>query len=149
MPWCYQGAFTGEEAMLRSICALLLVIVLLASFAFPLAGCIGEDEDVPKKIDNKLDSQLNQLIEAEKRGEAELYAQQRGIDLVDGSARVSIESVPGRLDDVIKVAAEFGTVEIVAERAENVGALIPIASLTALAQEESIHLIRVPTKPTH
>ena len=128
--------------MSHGVWPVFLVAVLLASAVFPLSGCSSEDEDVS----NKLDSRLIALIDAEKRGETESFVQSRGFDLVDGSVMVSIKCVPGQLKAAVKAAARLGTVEVVADRAETMKALIPIASLTALAKEESISFIREPIK---
>jgi len=121
--------------------SLFLVVILLVVISFSTAGCRTNED-----IDDKLGSRLLALIDAEKRGETESFAQSRGIDLVDGSVRVSIKYVSGQLDVAVKVAERFGTVEIVAETIESVLALIPITSLTALAREESISRIREPEK---
>ena len=135
---------------IHRILAVLIIAMLMASAVFPLSGC-GNDEDLPPtpdepKTGNKLDSLLMALIDAKKRGEAESFAQSRLIDLVDGSVRVSIKCVPGQLEAAVKAAADFGTVEIVAETIESVRALIPITSFYALAEEESVRFIRVPVK---
>jgi hypothetical protein len=137
----YGRVFHMRRNHVSGIFAVLAVAVLLASAVFSLSGC-GNDEDVS----DKLDSRLNRLVDAEKRGEAELYARQHGIDLVDGSVRVEIKCEAGQLEAAVKAAANFGTVEIVAEKVGWVQALIPITSLTALTKEESIHFIRVPMK---
>ena len=148
----------------RRILTVFLVAVLLAVAVLPLAGC-GNDEDVsdnsgstkvieelpptpdePKTGHPKLDSRLNSLVDAEKRGEAESFAQSRLIDLVDGSVRVEIKFVSGQLEAAVRAAADLGTVEVVADKMELVLALIPITSLYALAEEESVRFIRVPIK---
>ena len=121
----------------------LLVVVLLVSAVFSLAGCGTNKEDSI----NKLDSRLMGLIDAEKKGEIESFAHIAGFELVDGSVRVSIECVSGQLDAAVKVAERFGTVEAIAYRAEHVQVLIPITSLTTLAEEESILFIRDIEKP--
>jgi len=54
--------------------------------------------------------------------------------------------VVDRLEAAVKAAGDLGTVEVIADITESVKALIPIASLTALAKEESIRLIREPIK---
>lgn len=98
----------------------------------------------PDKGNEKLDTALNQLISAEKQGQAEAFARQRNIRLVDGKVRVHIEAKPGQLDKAANVTAKFGTIEIVSPRSNSVQALVPIASLTALAADDSIRVITIP-----
>ena len=57
----------------------------------PLPPLVDEQKDWPEK----LSSALWQLIEAERRGEAELLARQGNIELVDESVEVTIECMPG------------------------------------------------------
>ena len=121
----------------------LMVSVLLAAIVLPLSGCGNND----KSPYDALQPLLRQLVEAERRGETESFAQLRGLDLVDGSVRVEIEARPGQLEAAVKATADLGTVEIVAQRREELQALIPITSLTALAKERSIHFIRKPIRP--
>jgi len=116
---------------------LFLGVILLAVVSLSIAGC-GTGEDVRDKID----SRLLGLVDAEKRGETESFARMAGFDLVDGSVRVSVECVSGQLNAAVKAAYDIGTVEAIDDRAEHVQALIPISSLTELAEEESISFIR-------
>jgi len=115
----------------------------------------GTVEDLPPWPDSpkasrlpKLDSRLDGLFNAELRGEAESFARRGSIDLVDGSVRVAIGAAPGQLDAAVKAVERFGTVEVIAERSEGIQALIPITSLIALIEEESIRSIRMPIKGT-
>jgi len=144
----------------------LLAISLLAAVVLSWPGCAydqngtvaadeepqdtsgenTEDPPPPKTGNPKLRLGLNQLIAAHERGEAEEWARSHGIDLIDGSVRVSIECVSGQLEAAVKAVTRLGTVEVIAERSEQIQALIPIASLTALAREGSISSIRVPIK---
>ena len=119
---------------------LFLVVILLVVVSLSMLGCTDKD------VSDKIDSRLLGLIDAEKRGETESFAHMAGFELVDGSVRVSIECVPGQLETVVKAAGRFGTVEVIAKITERVKALIPIASLTALAKEESIRFIRDPVE---
>ena len=130
--------------MSHRIWPVFLVAVLVASVLFPLSGCGSEDEDAR----HKLDSALTDLIDTEKRGEAESFAQSARIDLVDGAVEVVIESKPGQFEVAIKAAAKHGTVVGLTESVEHLSALVPITSLTALAREGSIRLIRLPEKPS-
>jgi len=54
--------------------------------------------------------------------------------------------VVDQLEAAVKAAGDLGNVEVIADITESVKALIPIASLTALAKEESIRFIREPIK---
>ena len=129
--------------MPHRILTVFLVSVLLVSAVFPLSGC-GNDEAARLK----LDPVLRQLIDAERRGEAESLAQSASlIDLVDGAVDVAIYAEPGQLEAAVKAVAKYGTVEHVSETAELVGALVPIVRLTALARQKSIRNIRLPARP--
>ncbi|MFC2071991.1 hypothetical protein ACFLUU_04655 [Chloroflexota bacterium] len=105
--------------------------------------------DYPKKGNPKLSSHLWDLIEAEKQGEAESLAQSwgRGEDMVDGKVLVEIEASPGQLDAAANLTAAVGTIHIVSSRMNLVEAVVPITSLEALANQESIRFIRLPVRP--
>jgi len=94
----------------------------------------------------KLDSQLNQLVSAEKRGEAASFAEQSNIELVDGNVRVIVESLPDQVDAAIKASSAFGVVETSYRNLLQV--VVPITSLTTLADAESIRFIRLPQYPS-
>ena len=119
---------------------LFLVVILLVVVSLSMLGCTDKD------VSDKIDSRLLGLIDAEKRGETESFAHMAGFELVDGSVRVLIDYVPGQLEAAVKAAERFGTVETIDYSAKKVQALIPIASLTALAKEESIRFIRDPVE---
>jgi hypothetical protein len=101
----------------------------------------------PVEGNPKLESNLRKLILAESQEEAEAFARPRGIELVDGSVRVSIECVPGQVDAAAKIVGTLGTVEIISHRFNGIRALVPIASLNTLADEESIKNIQLPVHP--
>lgn len=104
----------------------------------------------PDKGNPKLDSRLQDLIRAEKQGQAEAFAQQRGIDLLDGGVRVIIECVPGQVEAAAKAAINVGAKQVSSQAETNwVVAVVPITSLTALTEEQSIKLIRIPVTPTY
>ena len=139
--WCVARDLHRWMSMSGGVWPLLMVAVLLVSAVFPLSGCKTDEATV-----NKLDSRLLGLIDAEKRGETESFARMAGFDLVDGAVSVGIESKSGQFEAMIKAVAKYGTIESVVESAEAVKALVPIASLTALAREESISCIRDPVE---
>ena len=100
---------------------------------------------LPEKGNPKLDSQLNQLIQAEKLGDAASFAEQGNIELVDGNVRVIVECLPDQVDAAVKAASAFGVVETSYRNLLQI--VVPITSLTTLANAESIHFIRLPQYP--
>lgn len=102
--------------------------------------------DLPDKGHPKLDSQLNQLVSAEKRGEAASFAEQSGIELVDGGVRVIIECVPGQLEAATEAATDAGA-KLETSHDNLLQVVVPISSLTTLADEPSIRFIRLPQYP--
>lgn len=102
--------------------------------------------EMPEKGNPKLDSQLNQLVTAQSRGEAALFAEQSAIELVEGRVRVIIECVPGQVEAATEVATDAGA-QLETSHDNLLQAVVPISSLTTLADEESIHFIRLPRYP--
>ncbi|MDP3880189.1 MAG: hypothetical protein Q8Q07_07805 [Dehalococcoidales bacterium] len=96
----------------------------------------------------KLDSRLNQLVDAEKRGEAASFAGQSGIELVDGKVRVIIEVVPGQLETATGAATDAGA-QIETSYNDLLQAVAPVTSLPTLADEESVRFIRLPLPPSY
>lgn len=88
--------------------------------------------DLPDKGNPKLDSQLNQLVRAEMRGEAASFAQQSSIELVDGRVRVIIECVPGQLEAASEAATNAGA-KLETSYENLLQGLVPVASLSTLA----------------
>ncbi len=134
--------------------AILMVTIVNIGFLvlIPLACTSSRDVtdlppiELPEKGNPKLDSLLNQLIQAEGRGEANSFAEQHGIKLVDGSVRVIIECVSGQLEAATKAATDTGaTVETSHDNLLQVVA--PISSLTTLTDAPSIRFIRLPQQP--
>jgi len=116
-------------------------------------SCTSEQEitNLPssKLIDEgspKLDSQLNQMVSAVKRGEAASFAEKSNIDLTNGRIRVVIECAPGQVEAATKAAINAGAeVETTYENLLQVS--VPVTGLTALADAESIRFIRLPQQP--
>jgi len=99
--------------------------------------------DRPDKGNPKLDSQLNQLVRAERLGEAESFAEQSNIELIEGNVRVIIECVPNQIDNAMLEAQNAGaTIEMDYDNLLQV--VVPITNLTTLAETESIRFIRLP-----
>jgi hypothetical protein len=111
----------------------------LVSAILSVPGCNSEPVEHPK-----LSSMLNKLVQAEWRGEAEEYARSRNIELLYDDAglvsvRVLIHCSPEKVEEAAEVVETYGTVGVVVSR--GVSAIVPIASLPALADEESIRSI--------
>ena len=140
---------TGKKTGIKVLMVLAIVSTL---FLTSLACASGQDvidilpSELPDKGNPKLDSQLNQLLHAEKNGEAESFAEQHGIDLVDGKVRVIIECENGQLDSAVKAATEAGAnVETSYENLLQI--VVPISSLDNLTDAASIRFIRLPQYP--
>ena len=138
-------------------------IILLLCFLLPLLSALvattvsqatSQDEQIfqapdiklPEQGHLKLQSELFQLIEIEKRGEASAFVQRSGVDLVDGMVRVVIEAAPGQARLATQAAETLGTmVETI--HADWVQVVVPISMLTALADTPSIDSVRLPQIP--
>jgi hypothetical protein len=96
-----------------------------------------------KKGNPKLDSQLRQLISAEARGEASLYAEQINLELVDNNVRVIIECEPGQLEVATQAAVEAGA-KLETSYDNLLQVLMPITELDTLADAAGIRFIRLP-----
>ncbi len=149
----------------RIILSLIIVIALLLS----LPACASYRGEInppssdnkgqhlpppPPKTGNPKLGSLRDFVEAVKRGEAESYARQHGISLVDGGIEVEIYYVAGQLDAAAEAATRAGG-KIVKLKSPIKNymtnyfiAVVPITSLAALANEESILSIKVPVRPT-
>ena len=135
---------------------IIIMVVLLVSIGtlVPVsAACTsGQDRndlpplDFPDKGNPKLDSQLNQLVSAERRGEAVSFAQQSNIELVDGAIRVIIEYVPGQLEAATE-AVSRADAELETSYANLLQAVVPIATLSTLTYAARNHFIRLPQYP--
>lgn len=98
-----------------------------------------------EKVNTKLDSQLNQLVQAAKLGDIETFAEQSNIELVDGAVRVIVESLPGQVDAAVEAASNLGILE--ASYNNLLQVVVPITSLTTLANEASVRFVRLPQYP--
>ena len=141
---------------IRRRLGITIIVVMLVSISIlvlvPVACTSGQDiidlppSDLPDKGNPKLDSQLNQLVDAERRGEAASFAAQSDIDLVDGAVRVIIECVPGQLEAATEAATNAGA-KLETSYDNLLQVVVPITSLTTLADAVSIHFIRLPQYP--
>lgn len=101
--------------------------------------------DASKTGNPKLSSQLNQLVQAESRGETVSFAKQHNIELIDKKVRVIIETLPGQLEVIRQAVTRVGTVE--ASDGNLLQAVVPVSRLSALAEEPGIKFIRLPMTP--
>lgn len=97
--------------------------------------------ELPEHWNPKLDSAVNQIIDAQEQGNTEML--DNAWFIVDGGVRVTIECEPGQAEAAAEAAANLGA-EIEVIYGDDVGAIVPINKLTTLADEESIHFIRLP-----
>lgn len=146
---------------LRTLYALLMITPVLLLPMLTTVGCQEQPEPaptlsptpnplspaLPEKGNPKLDSQLNQLIQAENLGDAASFAEQSNIKLVDGSVRVIVESLPEQVDATTKAASALGVVET--SYGDLLQVLVPVASLTTLADAASVRFVRLPQYPVH
>ena len=133
-----------------------IMMVMLASIGVLVLGRVAATSDweiinlppfdLPAKGNPKLDSQLNQLVDAERHGEAASFAEQSDIELVDRSVRVIIECVPGQLEAATEAATNAGA-KLETSYDNLLQVVVPITSLTTLAEVASIHFIRLPQYP--
>jgi len=104
-----------------------------------------EDSPPEDKGNPKLDFNIKRLISAEERGEAEEFARQRSIELIDGSVTVIIECESGQAEAVAEAAGDLGNVELSVR--DLVQVVVPITNLAALAEIPGVHLVRLPIHP--
>ena len=141
---------------IRAILSLIIIAALLFGGSFPLieqraAAAEGEKLDLPplelpEKGNPKLDSQLNRLVSAQtSRRAASSFAQESNIELVDGNVRVIVECLPDQVDAAATAADGLGVVETSYRNLLQV--VVPVPQLTALADEPSIRLVRLPWYP--
>ena len=144
---------------MRNIIALWMTILLVLLPVAIIVSCQQQPEPAPTlspipnplpptspdKGNPKLESQLNQLIQAEGLGEAASFAAQSNIELIGGSVRVIVESLPEQVEATTKAASALGVVET--SYGDLLQVLVPVASLTTLADEASVRFVRLPQYP--
>jgi hypothetical protein len=133
---------------MQGIGKLVTVALFLSLSVVPMVGCQEQLEPPYESIQKgnpKLDSQLNQLIQAEQRGDAASVAEQSNIELVDGNVRVIVECLPDQANAAFEAAIDLGTVETSYNNLLQV--LVPITNLSVLADETSVRFIRLPQYP--
>ena len=135
------------------ITSIVVLLVSIGALVLAPVACTSDGDiinlpphDLPDKGHPKLDSQLNQLVSAESRGEAASFAEQSDIELVDGRVRVIIECVPGQLEAATEAATNAGA-KLETSYDNLLQVVVPITSLTTLADAASIRFIRLPQYP--
>ena len=141
---------------IRTILSVIIIMALLLGSGLPFGeqpatAADGEESDLPplelpEKGNPKLDSQLNQLVSAQTSRRAATFAQESNIELVDGNVRVIVECLPDQIDAAVEAASALGVVETSYRNLLQV--VVPITSLTTLADAESIRFIRLPQYPS-
>ena len=139
---------------IKNILITITVAALILSGSFisesqPTAAD-GENQNLPeveltKKGNPKLDSQLNQLVLAQKSEKAAGPAQESNIELIDGNVRVIVECSPGQIDSAAEAADDLGIVETSYDNLLQV--LVPVSQLPALADTAGIRFVRMPWHP--
>jgi hypothetical protein len=92
----------------------------------------------PENLNPKLDSQLNQLVEAQNQQSFRVFS----LDVSDNAAalpeeiQVVIECAPGQAEAVSQVATEFGTIEASCDNLIQI--TVPVSSLEALAEIQKV-----------
>jgi hypothetical protein len=99
--------------------------------------------DISERQHPKLQSALAQLVAADSIGAASTYAQQSGIDLLDGHVRVVIEATPGEAQAAAAAANALGA-KFESSYADWVQVVAPIAVLTTLADCPGVQFVRLP-----
>jgi hypothetical protein len=140
----------GVFANVLFLAVLLVVTIAIAMFsmgcAASTAGAIPSTYRPPDKGNAKLDSQLNQLVAAQARGEAAAFAGRNGIELADGRVTVVIEYRAGQFEAASKAAADAGAY-LEANYANLLQISAPIDALTIIAESDSVLFIRLPERP--
>ncbi len=135
-----------KRKLISLLLALTLILWLLGTVIPAVTneasaqGAAGEEVldlptiELPVKGNPKLDSQLNQLVGAEKRGELTAFARQTNIELFNGDVRVIIECLPGQLETASAAAVGAGA-KLEMSYSNMLQAKVPVASLSALAED--------------
>ncbi|MEA1958848.1 MAG: S8 family serine peptidase [Chloroflexota bacterium] len=137
---------------------LILAIVLGLFVQLPISGStMGADSpgnhaidlSPPDKADKgnpKLDSILQQLIDAEATGRGVEFSQQVDIDYVGSTVTVVVESQPGKTQSAIAAArAAGGDVEV--SYGNQLQVRLPVSALDGIANNPNIDFVRLPRAP--
>ncbi len=134
---------------LRIVIAVVLFSVIGQSYAEKPA--VTGDAEPPfllplppvDKGNPKLDSRLNQLVSRVNSPKAmTAFAQQAGVDYAGDRVRVIVEALPGQVAAAEAVARGLGTLET--QYNDLLQVILPVSQLNALAESQSIRLVRTP-----
>ena len=123
------------KVMFRKTILILMALTIL----LPVLACNANE----KVANQKLDSVLNQLAQADNRGEAQSFAAGVGLKLKDDKVQVSVLFIPNQVEIAEKAVTNIGG-ELNAKGARGFDAFVPISRLEALADEKSIIRIEQP-----
>jgi hypothetical protein len=124
---------TGARNMSRRILILISLMILL-----PTLAC-NSNKDVGNP---KLDWTLNQLIQAENRGEAEEFANQHDLTLKEGKVGVTVYFISGQGEAAAQAVTRMdGESTSSYKDGTFFEASVPINRLDTLAAEKSINRI--------
>jgi hypothetical protein len=139
------------KKILRTVIAIALVIGLGLSYEAQPAAAAGGDQPGPltskhqHKGNPKLDSELNRQVSTMDSLRA--AGQSRASEAAQAAntkVRVIVECLPGQTAAVKQLSRGFGTVETSYSNLQQV--MMPIGQLTALANSQSVRLVRTPYK---
>ena len=128
-----------------------LVLLFIIGILIFLSGGCNSDKDLVnspssesiKKVSSKLDSPLNQLVNAYYNGNLSSFAVQNNIKLIKDKVRVIIECVPDQIEKINEIVTRYdAVVEISYENLLQV--VIPVTELNTLENESCIRFIRLP-----
>lgn len=131
--------------------AIVILVTIALVFLVPVVVTSGGEIlnllpfELPSKGNPKLDSQLNQLIQAERQGKAAVFAEQSNIELVGGKVRVVIECLPDQVEAASKEVSSLAIVE--ASYGNLLQVVVPISNLNALGNVASVRFVRLPGYP--
>ena len=94
----------------------------------------------------KLESALSQLVEASAQGQPTAFAQENGIDLEANKVKVVIEAKADNIQAAITAAQDAGG-DVETSYENLIQVMIPLSSLSDLANNSGINCIRLPFKP--
>lgn len=119
----------------------LFILVALIIVLIPILACNSGKEIA----DSKIDPLLVNLIQAEKRGEAESFAGQNHLNLKNNQVATTITPALGQAETAVKALIEAGG-ELASDYKNQpvFDAWVPITKLEVLANEKSIISIGVP-----
>ncbi|MFC1861193.1 S8 family serine peptidase [Chloroflexota bacterium] len=129
-----------------------MIIAASMILCLPVTGQIlsdgGEEINFPygkplESENSKLDSQLNQLVFSQKLRGSENFTLGTRMEVENGKVRVAIECAPEQVDAAIEAAIAMGA-DIETSRRNPFQVMLPVESLTALADAPSISHVGLP-----